>query len=262
MSQPESQFIVVDIGNTSVHAALFGDVAGDTLPHPKATFAYDTAASVFGELQHWLAEQPAQPNDWHIASVNDRAHDRLVAWLKGRHPVPTIHTITHGGLPLVVDVARPERVGIDRLLAAVAINRLRDPRRPAIVVDAGTAITVDCVSAGGVFLGGAILPGMRMASQALDRYTEKLPLIDVAELCRPTPIGRDTAAAIKSGIFWGTRGAVSQLVAEMTSQLNTDPEIYLTGGDAQRLQLDDARVIPHLVLSGIACAAQDRFGES
>lgn len=259
MSTP---FIVIDIGNTTVKAGLFDDVAGEDLPQPREIFAHDAAADVFDELQHWLADQPVETSTWHIASVNDRARDRLVAWLSQRRPPPTMHPITHDRLPLAVDVAHPERVGIDRLLASAAINRVRDPHRPAIVIDAGTAITVDCVSAAGAFLGGAILPGMKMAGQALDRYTEKLPLIDVTDLSRPTPIGRDTAAAISSGIFWGTRGAVSQLIAQMKKQLQANPQLYITGGDAERLQIDDARAMPHLVLSGIALAAQLRFDES
>ena len=66
--------------------------------------------------------------------------------------------LTSGDLPLVVKLPRPDMVGVDRLLDALAANRLRTPGRPAVVVDVGSAITVDLVDADGAFLGGAILP--------------------------------------------------------------------------------------------------------
>ncbi|MCA9269015.1 MAG: type III pantothenate kinase, partial [Planctomycetales bacterium] len=143
-------------------------------------------------------------------------------------------------------------------MAAAAANRLRDPSRPAIVVDAGTAITVDCLSSTGVFLGGAILPGMRMAAGALDRHTDKLPLVDTSQLDAPPPIGRNTQAAISSGVYWGAVGAVERMCEEFRAVLGSAPQLYLTGGDAPRLALRfaDARHVPHLVLAGIALAAQ------
>ena len=83
-----------------------------------------------------------------------------------------------GDLPLEVRLERPDMVGIDRLVDAVAVNRLRDAGRPAVIVDVGTAITVDLVSADGAFLGGAILPGIQMSARAMHEFTDLLPLVD------------------------------------------------------------------------------------
>ncbi len=95
-------------------------------------------------------------------------------------------------------------VGIDRLVDAVAVNRLRDAGRPAVVVDVGSAITVDLVSRDGAFLGGAILPGIAMSARAIHEFTDLLPLVEMSELIAPPPVlGTATAPAMESGLFWG-----------------------------------------------------------
>ena len=96
-------------------------------------------------------------------------------------------------------------VGIDRLVDAVAVNRLREPGRAAVIVDVGTAITVDLVAADGAFLGGSILPGLAMSARAMHEFTDLLPLVDVSELSEPPPaLGTATEEAMRSGLFWGT----------------------------------------------------------
>jgi type III pantothenate kinase len=110
-------------------------------------------------------------------------------------------------------------VGIDRLLDAVAANRLRHPAAPAVVVDVGTAITVDLVAADGSFQGGAILPGIAMSARALHAFTDLLPLVDVRELSSPPPpLGTSTVAALQSGLFWGAVGAIRQLLEILPGQ--------------------------------------------
>jgi type III pantothenate kinase len=178
-------------------------------------------------------------------------------------------------------------VGIDRLLAAVGVNALREPPRPAVIVDLGTAVTVDLISAEGAFQGGAILPGISMSARALHEFTDLLPLIEMAELHEaPTEVGKDTVAAMRSGLFWGTIGAARELIARMSapgdgvgSQLRRSaalrsttvagatkltpdplsqvllPQVFLTGGAAAsvaQLLAADAQYVPDLTLGGIA----------
>jgi type III pantothenate kinase len=149
-------------------------------------------------------------------------------------------------------------VGIDRLCAAAAAAAAR-PGRPVVVVDCGTATTVDMVSAAGEFLGGAILPGPTLLAHALAEGTSRLPEVAALDTAAPPPMpGRSTQAAIAAGIGWGMRGAVSRLVAEAQAALGGAADVILTGGSAGvvRDALPDAVEMPDLVLAGIALAAE------
>ena len=118
-------------------------------------------------------------------------------------------------MPIRVD--EPARVGIDRLLAAFAANRLRAPQKAAIVIDLGTAITVDLVEVDGGFAGGAILPGIGTAGSALADQTDALPHIQLSHSSGPpAPLGKSTAAAIEAGLYWGAVGAIEKLVSELS----------------------------------------------
>jgi type III pantothenate kinase len=187
-------------------------------------------------LQDWIVRQGSTPSG-HSA------------------PVRLLHV---GDLPLDVRVEHPERVGMDRLAAATAAARLRAPRRGAILVDSGSAITVDYVSADGAFRGGAILPGMGLAARALHEFTDLLPLVPLGELSAPPPaLGTSTVTAIRSGLYWGAVGAVRELAERLSAGIDPQPELFLTGGAGPHLGKalsNPVRILPHLVLSGIALA--------
>ncbi|MBU4399725.1 MAG: type III pantothenate kinase, partial [Planctomycetes bacterium] len=176
-----------------------------------------------------------------------------------------------------VRLPRPDMVGIDRLVDAVAVNRLRRPGQPAAIVDVGTAITVDLVSAEGVFLGGAILPGIEMSARALLQFTDLLPLVDTSDLeSPPPPVGIDTVSAIQSGLYWGAVGAIRELVqrqcetasgagwggsstATPTRSTATPTPVFLTGGAGAAvadLLGPAACYVPNLTLAGIALAVK------
>jgi type III pantothenate kinase len=161
---------------------------------------------------------------------------------------------------MTIRVDEPARVGIDRLVAALAADRLRRPNRAAIVVDLGSAITVDLVDADGAFCGGAILPGIAMSVRALAEHTDALPHVPMDHLDhQPAVIGKSTVPAIQSGIYWGTVGAVRGISAEMSRGLSAAPDMFLTGGASAGVARliaaeSEGRVhhVPHLVLAGIA----------
>lgn len=160
-------------------------------------------------------------------------------------------------LPLTIDVDAPDKVGLDRLLNAVATNELRPADQPAIIVDSGTATTVDALGSDGVFQGGAILPGFALSSQALHHYTALLPQLSLADLGpeEPMPLGRNTREALRSGIYWGQVGAVRELIARLS--LNAEAWIVLTGGGAAWLspQFPTAPVVPSLAMHGLVLTA-------
>lgn len=252
------RLLAVDIGNTAVKAALFAAVqpSAGTLPTPD--FMAEAPAAVDNEAalpDSW----PLDGVPWFVSSVNRPLCERLFAWHSRRGLQPAPRLLDVRDLPLRVDVEFPERVGLDRLATAVAADWLRKPARPAVVVDAGTALKVHAVSSDGVFLGGAILPGLRLASESLHANTDRLPRVPVSTNdMPPAAIGRHTEAAIRSGIYWGAVGAVRELLARMRSELASDPQVFITGGDAAGLSplIDhDTRFVPHLCLAGIALIA-------
>jgi type III pantothenate kinase len=189
-------------------------------------------------------------------SVNRQTQSQLSRWIRQRRPQDDYLLLQHSHFPQKLDVRYPDRVGTDRLAAAVAVNEVRSPKRAAIVVDAGTAVTVDVVTRDGVFRGGAILPGIETAAKALASATDALPLVEHSDLsAMPQPIGKSTEEAIRSGIVWGCVGAVRELITQISEQLEEAPEVYCTGGDGlhlARLIGRELKFDPNLVLRGIA----------
>ncbi len=251
--------VAVDIGNARVKLGCFAAGRRDGVPEPAETFSLLGDEPGLQGIPPWLAKANVETVRWCIASVNRPAATRFIDWLRGHRPGDSIVLLASGDLPLEVRLPRPDMVGIDRLVDAVAANGLRHPEQAAAIVDVGSAITVDLVSADGAFLGGAILPGIHMAGRALHDYTDMLPLVDMAELTVPPPaLGTATVPAIQAGLFWGAVGAVRELLAQFRAMIGGKiPQVFLTGGaGAQVAELlgSGARYVPHLTLSGIALA--------
>ncbi|KPK85761.1 MAG: hypothetical protein AMJ81_02820 [Phycisphaerae bacterium SM23_33] len=156
-------------------------------------------------------------------------------------------------LPIETLLPEPERIGTDRLCsAAMAYHRLQSA---CVVADFGTAITIDCVSDDGVFLGGAILPGLAIGAEGLARHTAYLPRV---ALERPDWVfGTDTRRAIIGGLVYGARGALRELTEAYATELGRWPPLILTGGDAELVgggyDIVHA-IVPELCLMGIALA--------
>jgi len=125
----------------------------------------------------------------------------------------------------------PGEVGADRIVNSVAAREKYGV--PAVIVDFGTAITFDCVSREGNYLGGAIAPGMIISLDALNARTARLPRVDIS---RPpsAAIGTSTENAIRAGMLYGYGGMVEGLIAKIKKELAPDlPKIIATGGMAE-----------------------------
>jgi type III pantothenate kinase len=275
-----SDLMAVDIGNSRVKLGQFQcECSGENdaskglrttddvlLPEPVATFdlpiRHDTGEFDANRLIAWCNVHLGNGTTWRIASVHRAAAARFSAvladWAKQSARDCAIRQLTFRDVPLLIRVEEPARVGIDRLLAAVAADRLRQRDRPAIVVDLGTAITVDLVDADGAFAGGAILPGIATSARALAEQTDALPQVTLEFLDKPpAPLGTSTIPAIESGIYWGAIGAIRELVSQLSAPYHIRPDLFVTGGASRQvadlLKTHGAvRHVPNLVLSGIA----------
>jgi type III pantothenate kinase len=128
------------------------------------------------------------------------------------------------GLSILLD--RPEEVGADRLVNAVAAHKYY--KGPMIVIDFGTATTFDVVDGEGNYCGGAISPGINLSLQALHMAAAKLPRVAIG---RPRQvIGRATVPAMQSGIFWGYVGLIEGLVKRIKEEFGSDMLVLATGG--------------------------------
>jgi type III pantothenate kinase len=256
---PPCRLIAVDVGNARIKLGLFPEPCAENLPEPLQTLALDDDSPELTGIDAWLGDADDEPCCWWIASVCRPSATRLIDWLREHRPNDSIAMLSADDLPLVVRLERPDMVGIDRLVDAVAVNRLREANRPAAIVDIGSAITVDWLSTDGAFCGGAILPGMRMAARALHEFTDLLPLVEMSEMLTPPPaLGTATVSAMQSGLFWGVIGAIRHLIEQLSQAASIRPQVFLTGG-AGPIVADllgpEVRHVPNLTLSGIAAAA-------
>jgi type III pantothenate kinase len=158
-------------------------------------------------------------------------------------------------LPLPVDLPEPQKVGADRVCAAAAaFSRMKSA---CVVADFGTAVTIDLVGDDGTFLGGTILPGMALSARALHEHTAMLPLVEVGP--PREMVGKNTANAIRSGIFAMMVGALREITERYATEIGKWPPLIVTGGDAELVAgscdfVD--RIVPDLGLDGLVLAYQ------
>ena len=129
------------------------------------------------------------------------------------------------GIAVLTD--NPKEVGADRVCNAVAARELY-PDSACVIVDFGTAIKVEAISAEGQFLGGAIAPGMEIAATALFSAAARLTRVEL--VAPPSAIGRSTVTALQSGIIFGTAALVDGLVGRVAEELGDPVKVIATGG--------------------------------
>src|SRR5688572_10819428 len=210
-----AMLLAIDIGNTNVTVGL---LRGGTLlatrraaTNPRAT-ADEVAVLLDGLLRL---------DDATFADVDAIACASVVPTLTAaidaiaaQRERPLVMA-TAGTVPLAIRVDRPGEVGADRLVNALAAGRLYGT--PAVVVDFGTATTLDCVAADGAYVGGAIAPGLELGLEALAARTAKLPRIDLRVPDRA--IGRDTVSAMQSGAVLGYQALTTGLLTRIRREL-------------------------------------------
>jgi type III pantothenate kinase len=152
---------------------------------------------------------------------------------------------------LPIRYKNPSEVGADRIVNAVAA--FQKFQTSLIVIDFGTATTFDAISEKGEYLGGAISPGIMIASEALFMKASKLPRVEIF-VPPESVIGKDTASSIKAGIIFGYAGLVDGMVRRMKIEMNTSPRVIATGGLAELMYKvsETIEVVePSLTLEGL-----------
>ena len=225
--------LAVDIGNTNLTLGLVEDGVLESVRR-----AATRNAGTTDELEVLLRDLVALDDHaldgvsaMAVASVVPSVTESL-ATVAERLRIPVLHA-SSGIVPLAIRVDRPDLVGADRIVNALAAVRLHGA--PAIVVDCGTATTLDCVGSDGAFVGGAIAPGLQLGLDALGAQTAKLPRVELRAPDRV--VARDTVAAIQAGTVIGYQALVAGLVARARTEL-AEPagvapaavHVILTGG--------------------------------
>lgn len=227
--------LAVDVGNTQTHLGVF---EGDSLTHEwrastDARRTIDEWALMFGQfLQFGGMSFSSEITGVVICSVVPRATQELrdmTSRYFGYPPVvvePGVRT----GIAIVTD--NPREVGADRIANAVAAHHMF-PGEPVVVVDFGTAITVDALSARGEYLGGAIATGVDTSAAALFASTAQINRVEL--VAPPSAVGRNTVASVQSGIIYGTAGLVDGLVERVVKELGGHARVLATGGFASSI---------------------------
>lgn len=244
--------LVLDVGNTKTAIGVYFD--GKWIADWRVTTHLDYLADEYEVLLKSLLQDRGlsmeELTGAVLASVVPpltATFEELVQRILDKPPVivgPDVRT----GIEIRVD--HPRETGADRVANTAAVHKLYGG--PAIVLDLGTATTFDVVSKEGEYLGGAIAPGLGISADALVRRTAKLPKV---ELTFPAnAIGRNTVAAMQSGLVLGYVGLVKELVFRLKKELGGNPKVIATGGMAELVsawtEVIDI-VNPRLTLEGI-----------
>src|SRR4051812_6105019 len=220
--------LVVDVGNTQTH---FGTYRGDELvEHWRfATIRSSTADELGAALRSLLELRGVRLGDLSASIVSSTVPQLGAEWttMAGRylsHEMLVVGPGIRTGMALRYD--NPREIGADRLVNAVAAYA--KVGGAVVVVDFGTALTYDPVSAEGEYLGGIIAPGVEISMEALTSRAAKLPKIDLGP--PRTLIGKSTVDAIRSGVIYGYAGQVDAIVRRLRAELGEETATIATGG--------------------------------
>jgi type III pantothenate kinase len=270
------RLIAVDIGNsaTKFGIALNGRIA------IRDVFVVENDRPINAEAMHWLSIRPE--SNWSICSVNNLRTVELQNWLRRNRPNDRVNLIQANDIDLVAQVDSRESLGRDRLVGAWRARQLY-PQGALVVIDAGTAVTIDLVDAQSVFQGGLIFPGARTMLKILAKQTAALPDLskrevqaadDNAELTpaatsatcqsiepsRFPVVGRSTQQAILLGVYQTQLSTLVKVVEAHRERFGEPLSVITTGGGMPELRRwlpQDWQHHPHLVLEGALSMAQD-----
>ncbi|MEA3292628.1 MAG: type III pantothenate kinase [Pseudomonadota bacterium] len=252
--------LLVDIGNQRLKWRLYSDsgtVGGGLFPA--------SGKSLGNDLEQVWGSLPRPESAWASCVAGSEPRERIGRWLRDRWALDPVWVEARRAAGGVRNGYRnPTELGSDRWAVLVGARALA-PEKGALVVDCGSAITVDALSAEGNFIGGVIMPGLAMMAASLTRGTGEIFLPETGVEFDDDPpaaidaCGRSTRAAVSNGILCAAVGGIEQALQAQRARLRAAPRYFLTGGDAGRLQglLNEEFILePDLVLQGLAVLAE------
>jgi type III pantothenate kinase len=223
--------LALDVGNTNIKIGVF---AGETLRHRwRLSTVHNQTEDEWGILLRNLfsfeAIELADIEAVIISSVVPPLNPSLASMSRRylHHDALFVSHETNTGLRILYD--NPRDVGADRLVDAVAA--FHKYGGPCIVVDLGTAITFNCITANAEYLGGIICAGIGISIDALFERTAKLPKVDFRKPERL--IGTNTPAAIQAGLYYGALGLIDGVLERLIAELGPESQTIATGGQAR-----------------------------
>lgn len=251
--------VAISVGNSRTAVGLFRN---DALERSERIANSDLAAIVDAVVRAWGEIEREANASILLASVNDAFAETLVAALDDAVSTEIFRIGDDVPIPIGSQLDPETITGVDRLLnAAAAWETLKSA---CVIVDAGTAVTVDFVDGVGTFQGGAIAPGAALQLAALHEHTAALPQVSFAAP-DPEAFGKNTRQAMLQGVFHGIRGLVWRLTEQYAERYGAFPTVIATGGDAETLFGHDElvnRIVPDLTLLGMAAAARAAAGDA
>lgn len=243
-------FFVIDVGNTRAKWAISSE--------ERLLKEHEFPTAKFTEIRGRKIPKldlPDHPRGAIVSCVTPAALPGIKACLRSLGIPRPLLVSAKLDLGIDVKVAAPDKVGADRLANAVAIARLYGA--PSVVVDFGTAVTFDVLSARKEYLGGAIAPGLSAMTDYLHERAALLPRITLAE--PRSPIGNDTRAAMRVGAILGARGMIRGILEAISKKLRKPLgrgglTVVATGGDASLIARglrEITAVAPRLTLEGL-----------
>jgi type III pantothenate kinase len=241
MSATAADFLLIDNSNSFTKFALSSRTQLVGAPRKLRTAELD-APSLKNALFGWKWEGTV------LSSVVPAKGDIIADFLS---PAPVVRVGAKTKLGVGVDYPQPKTIGADRLAnAAAAFARFG---APIVVVDFGTAVSFDIISAAGNYVGGVIAPGLEAMTDYLHQRTALLPKISLIE--PPSAIGKSTKDAMLAGAVYGYRGLVRQILLEIGKELALKKlPVVATGGYADLIAAglpEMRKVVPELTLDGL-----------
>jgi type III pantothenate kinase len=246
--------LCLDVGNSQVYGGLFDD--GRLSAQFRRTSLKHSSSDELGVFfRSVLRENQIDPDAVQFIAICCVVPDMLYSLRAccqkyfGVEPLILRPGIKTG---LKIGYRDPKEVGADRIADAVGAIKLF-PGRNLIVADFGTATTLCAITRDKEFLGGNIIPGVRLAMEALEAKTAQLPSVEIVPPA--SAFGRSTIESIQAGLYWSNVGMMRELVARITAEVFRDeaPLVIGTGGFAQlftREKLFD-HLVPDLILTGL-----------